>query len=594
VHREHPFEGVHRPRQRRVSGERGSLYSMHQLIADYATLTSDSYERAAVQRRITKHYVSVLKDIADRDHDLSQVALNNFLAAAQLAQQCGHAAEAVELALGLYPHLESLGMWDTSVGLLRPILTHQHVRSSPTLHADILLKLAHSHRLLRNLAQAEALAQSAEMLASQFDASNLLHHTEIVSRVCELQANILMDKGEHHAAIQRSTRALEAALESRSPALAEQARHTLALAFSLSGNYDRMDETLDSAPSPTLPHSPASPLIRVSSALGHQLHLYHCQARTLKAVSLFLQAKLPEADNEAAAALDIARKSHNRRWIILLLEWLGWIRVTLGQYDSVLNLMSEVFSLARTGDFKEDLIFLYVDLGLVAKARGAFDEAEQHLLNALTLANQVAPDHMNGRATMHCTLARIQLAKDQLDQAEVQVRLSFSSADNPIETIPPLSILGYVKARQGNPHESDDCFAQALAQGKRFGPINFATHYRAESALHLGRHAPGPCRLHGCPRPGRARPIPRSPRHHRLRPGSCLCGQRPIHRRPAPHPSRPWPSTLHRPHLRPGRHRLRPPHRARLTADRCPSLHHGLWFLNVIHSHEASRSRRAI
>lgn len=485
-----------------------SLYSIHQVIADYAANCAghrslwecaaiDRGERDAVLRRIIRHYASLL-DKANTDGaltlEITDIALTNYMAAAHAAHTCGLVSEGCALAFGLYPHLDRLGMWEAAVSLLSPLLSQAsqaHIRRAPALHCDVLLKLANAHRLLRHTAQAEAFAQSAEMLVRQFNPTNLLDHAALSSRIYELQANILMDKGEHRAAIQRCTLALEAGLEARAPDLAEQARHTMALAFELAGDYDRMTETLE--PSNASP-SPLSPPSSPSQFLRH-VHLYHCQARSLRAVTLFLQAKLPEAEAEAAAALDIAHKSHNRRWTILILEWLGWIKVTLGKYDDVLNLMSEVFTLARTGDFKEDLIFLYVDLGLVAKARGALDEAEQHLSNALNIASQVAPNHMNGRATLHCTQARIQLAKGQLEQAEAHAHLAISSADNHIETIPPTALLGYVRAKQDRARAADDFFAQALRQNKRLGLIDhtilnlFARHYQGESDLALGRFA---------------------------------------------------------------------------------------------------------
>ncbi|NJM40692.1 MAG: tetratricopeptide repeat protein [Anaerolineae bacterium] len=380
------------------------------------------------------------------------------------------------LALGLYPYLEWWGYWSTAVLALNMLLANSHVRHSTPIHIDVLLKLSYCYFLQKQLILAESFAQAAEVLIrSGIDAAQ-------TSRLYELRANILMAKGEYRKAVNACTRAIEAAAEAHTEDLEQQARHTMALAFSSMGEYDRLGVVLQQASSPTL----------IAKSVA-RAKLFQCQAQALAAVTLFLQGKLPDAEQKARQALEIARNTHNHRWIILSLEWLGWICNTQGKYDEVSCMMSEALALVQEAEFKEDLTFLYCNLGLIAKAKGALEEGQGHLLSALAIANEVPTGRMNGKSTLYSTLARIQVADDDLSGAEMSANQSIDVADNKMEIIPSLALLGYIKARQGETSHSAAHFGEAASRARRLGMLNgmfslFATHYRGEAALHLGNY----------------------------------------------------------------------------------------------------------
>lgn len=155
-------------------------------------------------------------------------------------------------------------------------------------------------------------------------------------------------------------------------------------------------------------------------------------------------------------------------------------------------MMEEALLLVRDGDFKEDITFLYVNLGLVAKARGTLDQAETHLANALTIAEATPAGRMNGKSTLYGTQARIQIAKGKWNEAESSANSSIEVADNKMEIVPSLAMLGYLKARAGDTAAADSYFEEAFRRGKRLGSLGtllmlFATHYRGEADLLLQR-----------------------------------------------------------------------------------------------------------
>jgi tetratricopeptide (TPR) repeat protein len=466
----------------------GTRYAIHQLIADYVLVSSrtDQDGQAQARRRMARYFANWVQRNTHEPNAV-RAELPNLLFAVQLAQQHAHEGAWVELALGLYPHLEAWGLWSIGEQVLSGLPVCGYVRRTPALHADILLKLAHCYFLQRQIVQAEAFVQAVEMLVAQ----SLQHsHAEWISRIYELRANILLDKGEHRKAVDCCTRALEAATEARAHDLAEQARHTMAVVFSVMGEYDRLEQTIAEAPTQTAQKHAPSLIVKTV----RQARLYQCQALALAAVAQVLQGHLVEGADKARAALDVARNTENHRWIVLSLEWLGWICALLGQYDEVLRLMDEALTLVREGDFKEDITFLYVNLGLVAKARGSLDEAEVHLANALAIADETPVGRMNGKATLYGTQARIQLAKGKWREAELSALRSLEVADNKMEIIPTLAVLGYIKARQGDVSACEGYSDEAFRRARRLGSLGalltlFATHYRGETDLLLGRYS---------------------------------------------------------------------------------------------------------
>lgn len=369
-------------------------YTLHQIIADYASLhLAEPAARAAQERLLA--YITDYVETHKKDYELLELESGTILAALDIAYTLGKGPELVRAVCAFAPFLILRGFYPQAEHHLQRAHAAALTLPNHSATAEVLLYLGEVAQKQGNYVEAEARFKEgldlARRLADEEQISTLLNHIGWLT----------LKRGELAQAEVYLQEALTLARQICNHERTSKILQILGSVYGGRGQYSQSEVYLKEG-------------LSLARQVGDRQQI--CALLINLGVTTAEQGKQEQAKEYYQEGLILARQIGHREQLCVLLINLGDIVAEEGDYVQAESYFREGLELARQIGHREWISALLINLGKMTRKQGDVAQAEAYLQESLVLSRQIGRPHVIANALYE--YGNIQLAQKDVENAE--------------------------------------------------------------------------------------------------------------------------------------------------------------------------------
>jgi tetratricopeptide (TPR) repeat protein len=393
-----------------VEPGRNDRYSLHQTIYDYARTTTGP--TSEVERRMVLFYTNLIGKMSAGNkitvHNTAQFdeEFRNVLFAFQLAHITAQHNALLAAVQGAYSFFANRGLYELIEPHLENALDSSRILANTPAEAGLLMRLGSVVQERGDLVRGE------QYLVDGLNRARVTADAEIVADTLIRLGWLAGMRGDMQVAYGRFSEALNL-VEGQTPNdRMSAALQGLGWVAELRGN-----------------HAGACQFLERSLELARRLDDLVKVGDVLQVMAWIksMTGEYRDAERDFRECLAIARQLNIRSQTIDALHGLGWIQARRGRYADAHRLLDEAHQLAHEIDYHE-IVPILVYLGWTSKELGDYDSAENHLHEAVRLAD--VQGRLEKLSDALRELGRLEIARSEHSAAERDLRKSLDLAQD--------------------------------------------------------------------------------------------------------------------------------------------------------------------